>query len=29
MHPGFCSVKVKEEDNLDELGVGKMLLKCM
>jgi len=25
----FCSVKLKEEDNLDELGVGKMMLKCM
>ena len=29
MHPGFCSVKLKEGDNLDELGVGKMIFKCM
>ena len=27
MHPGFCSVKLKEEHNLDELVVGKIMLK--
>lgn len=29
MHPGFCSVKLKDGDNLDEVGVGKMMFKCM
>jgi len=29
MHPGFCGVKLKEGDNLDELGIGKMMFRCM